>query len=775
MTESKDKDMIIEQKRAENVIKEIEGKIDQFEKASMKIGGDVGQIRKTFWQDVTVNLDEPDDVLETHTSIKQQAELLGERERSYGQLHKQLKTLTKLKSSPYFGRIDFKEAGQEGIEEIYIGIASFMDKEEQNFYIYDWRAPISSIYYDYSKGKASYDTPEGRIDGELLLKRQFIIRDGKITSLFDTGVTIGDALLLEVLGNNANTLMKSIVATIQTEQNKIIRNDSSKVLIVQGVAGSGKTSAALQRVAYLLYRHRKTLNSDNIMLFSPNPLFNSYVSTVLPELGEENMQQSTFQEYLVNRIGADWEVEDPFSQLEVLLTEDNQESHAMRLKSIQFKSSMEFKDIVDKKLEKLSTEGMMFKNITFQDKVLLSKEEMTRKFYELDASFTVANRLQLLKEWAQKEMKLHAKQERKQRWVEEEIQLLDKEEYLEAYKETQKKVDEFSYYDKEEQLLRKQIVNKRFKRIYMAIKNLRFINYAGIYQAVFQEECPGSLTEKDWQLMQLHIKQTLKKKQLWNEDATPFAYLKDKIEGKKSVISMKHVFIDEAQDYSPFQMEYIKELYPHSKLTLLGDINQAIYAHSNNELMETDATKEVERIVLTKSYRSTQEIVEFTKEIAKNGEMIEPFNRHGAKPCLKEVANQEMLLSEVLTALQQLKNKGHETIAVICKTKKESEKVYEWLKGKIAVRLIEKGTIVYEKGISVIPAYLAKGIEFDGVIIYNSSVYNNELEKELFYTACTRAMHELILFTEKNRLNTFLKTINQAAYQLMKENESIPL
>ncbi|MGP7819475.1 RNA polymerase recycling motor HelD [Niallia sp. 01092] len=760
MADLKEEEVFLEQKRVEKVIKEIDEKMEKDKKTSNMIVGDAEQIRKTFWQDVTVNVDEPDDLAETYISIKQQAELLGERERSYGQLHKQLKTLGKLKYSPYFGRIDFEETG-EGIEAIYIGIASFMDKEEQNFYIYDWRAPISSIYYDYLPGLASYNTPAGKIDGELLLKRQFIIRNGKIVRLFDTGVTIGDELLLEVLGNNANTLMKTIVATIQKEQNKIIRNDKSKILIVQGVAGSGKTSAALQRVAYLLYRHRQTLKSDHIMLFSPNPLFNSYVSTVLPELGEENMQQSTFQEYVVNRIGAGWKVEDPFSQLEVLLSEGKQKLQTMRLKSISYKSSIEFKNKLDKYVEKLSTEGMIFHAISFRNKVLFSKEELTRKFYELDPSISITNRLQLLKEWVQKEMKLHAKQERKQSWVEEEIQLLDKEEYLEAYKATQKKEDDFSYFHHEEQILRKLIVNKRFKKIYKDIKSLRFIDYAAMYQAVFSRE---SSTEKEWELIREKTIHTLKNKQLWNEDATPFAYFKDKIEGKKSITSIKHVFIDEAQDYSSFQMAYLKELYPYSKMTLLGDVNQAIYAHDNKMLMGDDGEEQVERIVLTKSYRSTQEIVEFTRGIAVNGELIEPFNRHGEKPIVKEIANVTSLPTDVMTQLQQLKNKGYETIAVICKTQKESNTLYKVIKKQMDVRLIEKGTIAYEKGISVIPAYLAKGIEFDGVIIYNSSVYHNELEKELFYTACTRAMHELILFTEKDRLNPFIKRIHNNTY-----------
>ncbi|PKG22386.1 RNA polymerase recycling motor HelD [Niallia nealsonii] len=775
MTENKSDEVLQEQKRINHVISEIGEKINKIKKNSQLISGDVGQLRKTFWEDVTVNFDEADDVLETFTSIKQQAELLGERERSYGQIHKQLNTLNKLKYSPYFGRIDFKENGEE-TEAIYIGIASFMDKEEQNFYIYDWRAPISSIYYDYSKGPAKYEIPEGAVEGELVLKRQFIIRNGKVISLFDTGVTIGDELLLEVLGNQASTMMKSIVATIQKEQNKIIRNDSKKILVVQGVAGSGKTSAALQRVAYLLYRHRKTLTADNIMLFSPNPLFNSYVSTVLPELGEENMQQSTFLEYLVNRVGKGLEVEDPFSQLEILLDAEQQEKASFRLKSIEYKSSLAFKEKIEEEIHRFSTNGIIFKTIAFGGKVFFSKEELARKFYEFDATSSIPNRMELLKEWIQKEMKKHAKQERKQVWVDEEMDLLDKEDYLKAYKLTQKKsnkkIGEFAQYEEEEKILRRFIVNRRFKGIYKFIKNLEFINYIAMYKGIFMEERPKELPIDAWETICVKTMEHLKHKKIWNEDATPFAYFKDRLEGKKSNTGIKQVFIDEAQDYSPFQMAYIKELYPYSRMTLLGDVNQAIYAHANNELKEEDH-KEIERIVLTKSYRSTQEIVEFTKEIAANGDIIEPFNRHGEKPVIVEVEDLNLLPGVALNRICTLKKKKYQTIALICKTKKESEQVYQYLKKHIEVRLIEKGTISYEKGISVIPAYLAKGIEFDAVILYNSSIYNTELERELFYTACTRAMHELILLTKKNQLNMFIKGINPQTYMLQIEEVKI--
>src|SRR5690625_1997944 len=267
------KECYTEEQRIEGVIKEIKLKENELLAKSSGLKESVIDLRKNFWEDVTVNIEDPDDAIETEASIKQQAELLLERERTHGHISEELKTLDRLKESPYFARIDFKEDTGSLNEKVYIGIASFMDQEEENFLIYDWRAPISSLYYDHSPGKAAYQTAEDTITGDMTLKRQFIINQGELKGMFDTGVTIGDSLLQQALGNNASTTMKSIVATIQKEQNKIIRNEQSRQLIVQGVAGSGKTSAVMQRIAYLMYRYRGELDPSQMMMFSPNPLF----------------------------------------------------------------------------------------------------------------------------------------------------------------------------------------------------------------------------------------------------------------------------------------------------------------------------------------------------------------------------------------------------------------------------------------------------------------------------------------------------------------------
>lgn len=751
MSDVKNLDWIQEQQMVDSLIDVVNKKVANLEKKSNKVTSDVLEIKTTFWNDVTINLDEPDDIIETHYSIRQQAQLLSERERTYGQIEKQIRTFTRLKNSPYFGRIDFLEEGEGNIEKIYIGIGSLMDEKDEEFLIYDWRAPIASMYYDYSPGNAQYHTPSGTFKGEIKLKRQFIIRNSILQAMFDTGVTIGDEMLQEVLGNQADTQMKSIVATIQKEQNRIIRNEKAKLLIVQGVAGSGKTSAALQRVAYLLYRYRGMIRSENIMLFSPNTLFNSYVATVLPELGEENMQQTTFQEYLTSRIDRDLFLEDAYNQMEYLLTNEEQQEYKTRVKSIRYKASIDFKNKIDEYVDSLQKEGMIFHDISFRKKSLITKKEIHDYFYNIDPSIALANKVELVRDWLLKQLKRFMKMEQTAQWVEEEIQFLDKEDYLDAFKKLQEKErfseSSFDDFDREQEFLAEMVVKKRFKGLFNYVKKLKFVDMIEIYKQLFAID---NKIEANWSEISAYSVKLLKERFMSYEDATPYVYLQDLILGRKSDTAIRHVFIDEAQDYSPFQFAFINRLFPFSKVTLLGDINQAIYSgvtNSQTVLSESESEGETETIVLTKTYRSTKPIVEFTRGLIENGDKIEPFNRQGQKPSLKVVKDQWELEANVINKVKELQQNGHHTIAIICKTAKESKLAFDLLRNEIQVRLIEKGTLQYEEGILIIPAYLAKGIEFDSVIIYDSAQYARDEERKLFYTACTRAMHELHLFS----------------------------
>ena len=758
-----------EQARINEVLEIIDNNIENIKNNSSGIKKDIVEIRKTFWNDVTVNFDEPDDLGETFTSIKQQAEMLSERERTHFKMDQRLKSLSKLKYSPYFGRFDFQEEGEGSPDRIYIGTASLMDEAEENFLIYDWRAPISSIYYDYGTGPANFQTLDGTIEGEILLKRQFIIRGGKLKGMFDTGVTIGDEVLQQVLSDNANNQMKSIVATIQKEQNLIIRNERSKLLFVQGVAGSGKTSAALQRIAYLLYRFRGSIESDNIMLFSPNPMFSHYVATVLPELGEDNMEQMTFQAYLEERFKDKYELEDTFAQMEYVLTAPKDQEYKIRMEGIRFKGSNEFLELIHSYVRYLSNDGLIFKNIRFRGEIIISADEIKSFFYSLDSSISIPNRISLTMDWLLKGLSKKGRKERKKDWVAEEIQFLDHEEYQKIYKRLQKKQlfteNTFNDFDREQQELAKFIVSNRFKPIRQSIKRLQFINIEAIFCQLFEISettltIDSNLLPENWTYICAQTITNTKKKALFFEDATAFLYLQDQIEGRKPNTLIRHLFIDEAQDYTPFQYAFLKQLFPMCQMTILGDYNQAIFSETMNSPSifsdQLHGEDKIETITLTKSYRSTQQIVEFTKWLIEGGDVIEPINRLGNKPVVKQVENFEMLFSNIENCIQHLRESGQQTIAVICKTEQESKEVYKQLSKKLEVKRIDKETYSFERGVLIVPVYLAKGIEFDAVIIPNCSeeYYGSQNEQKLLYTACTRAMHELYILSvgEKSQL-----------------------
>lgn len=761
---------LLEQQRVDDVVTEIEKKQLQLRKNTGNLKEGIIKLRKNFWEDVTINVDEPDDIIETQASIKQQAELLSEKERSHGHQYDQLKTLDRLHDTPYFGRIDFHEDNGQEAAPIYIGMASLMDENDEAFLVYDWRAPIASMYYDYTLGQAKYITMDGIIEGNISLKRQFIIKSGKIDGLFDTGLTIGDHLLQKMLGNHSSTKMKSIVATIQKEQNRIIRNIKSKFLIVQGVAGSGKTSAVLQRIAYLLYANRETLQADNMLLFSPNPLFNSYVATVLPELGEENMRQTTYMDYAEERLGELFLLEDPFDQMESILTHEDGKELVIRMEAIQYKSSLAFKELIDKHIADLAYQGLLFNDITFQDRTIISAEKIKERFYNLSPSLSIPNRLENVSEWLLEMVAEQERYEQYQDWVTEEIELLDKEDYLDAYHEVQRlhhdEDETFDDMDQEWEILSENVVQEHFQPIKDAISNLEFADIKSNYDQLFKEHKHLQDLPKNWGAI---CKMTLRRfdsGELAWEDVTAYLYFLDQLRGIKSYTNIRHVFIDEAQDYSPFQFAYLKGLFPHCHMTVLGDVNQAIYAHSlgSPSVLEDPGKETQEKITLMRSYRSTQPIVTFTKQLIEGGEKIEPFNRDGNKPTLTMVEDGD-LSKMVLDRIHILKEAGHQTIAIICKTMAESEIAHNHLKSEVHVQLMDQETYSFNKGSLILPTYLAKGIEFDAVIIYNASAYNKESERKLFYTACTRAMHELHMFTDQEN-SVFIDDASPETYVL---------
>ncbi|MGE6375956.1 RNA polymerase recycling motor HelD [Peribacillus muralis] len=768
-----------EQERLNEVLETITKQIGKIEGETSQRRQEVVSIRKHFWDDLKVNVDTFDDYLETIIGLRQQAQALSVSEGEHRYASKRLSALRRMQEAPYFGRVDIKEEGSSLTEPIYIGTSTLTDSTGENFIIYDWRAPISSVYYDYPPGPIEYSTPGGAIRGMMKNKWQYLIKGGAVESMFDTSLTIGDEILQQVLGKGTDKHMHSIVSTIQREQNRIIRNDRGRLLIVQGAAGSGKTSAALQRIAYLLYKNREKLKADQVILFSPNSMFNNYVSNVLPELGEENMQQVTFQEYLDHRLADSFQVEDPYEQLEFLLTERDDPSYSTRTASINFKASLRFFEIINTYRQSLALAGMIFKGVKFRGETLVSAKQISERFYNTNTTLRFHNRIEKVEEWLCELLDETEKRELKKPWVEEEIEYLSKEDYQKVYNKLQKKrgltEDSFDDYDKENEMLARMIVRKKLKTLRKRIKALQFINIKGIYKQLFDEKIRnerwnGGNIPAEREICSVTQKM-LDEGKLYYEDATPFLLLKELIQGFQTNNSIKYVLIDEAQDYSPFQFEFLKRLFPSARMTVLGDFNQAIFAHASERVDFETLTSlygigETESITLDQSYRSTKQIIEFTRELIPEGHRIKAIDREGEKPLLTQVPSRDELHRQILSKVKEWQSRKYNTIAIICKSAAESAAAYKALSASGEMKLVQTGTNEYEQGIIIIPAYLAKGIEFDAVIIYDASneTYGDESLRRLFYTACTRAMHNLQIYTV-GELSPFLQ--NAAADSLL--------
>ncbi|MCA1926178.1 MAG: AAA family ATPase [Thiobacillus sp.] len=602
-------------------------------------------------------------------------------------LKAQQNKLLKLLRSPYFGRFDFRREGEARDLPVYVGVHHFRDEAARETRVYDWRAPIASMFYDFETGPARYQAPAGEVAGRVTLKRQMRIRDGELEFVLESGVNIVDDVLQDELARASNDEgMKNIVATIQRDQNAIIRNDDAHTLIIQGVAGSGKTSIALHRIAYLLYRFKDTLSSDDILILSPNRVFADYIGNVLPELGEEQVAEIGMEALAGELLDHQYRFQSFFEQTAVLLEKDDE---AMRSR-IAAKAAPEFLRQIDAYVEHLEARSIE------------AVEWRTGRKIVPDWFFAES--------W--KKHRGAALTERIARVV----------------SATETQIGHHYHYDlrtDERQSLREAI------RGMVRTQTLRQA-YQGLFEWLGKPEwfkpAGGKL---EW------------------ADVFPLIHLKLRLEGVRNPYArVKHLLIDEMQDYTPVQYAVLGRLFSCRK-TVLGDAAQSVnpFTRSTAEQI-ADSLQSAMCVKLTKSYRSSWEIMQFALAIAPNPE-LQAMKRHGEAPRVVRCKRPAQMIEHLRDEIAAHTHSAHHSLAIIAKTQKQAARLHRSLaQGGVEARLLDADSAGFSTGVIVCTAHLAKGLEFDRVIVADVSAgnYRTEMDRNLLYVACTRAMHRLTVY-----------------------------
>ncbi|GBG95860.1 ATP-dependent DNA helicase [Ligilactobacillus salitolerans] len=744
----------LEQQRVDQVIVEIKQQLKQAKKEYEKAHAETSSVEKNYLQNAKVNTTEVDDRMETNAEIQQQKQLVAKNIQTEQILKEQLETLKDLKKSPYFGRIDIQDPDETSPESLYIGTASLSD-EHQNFLVYDWRAPISSVYYNGTLGQVEYETPAGRQETELLKKRQFKITDGQIQNMFDTSETVGDELLQSVLDEHSDEYMKNIVATIQKDQNDIIRDTNSDLLLVQGVAGSGKTSAILQRIAFLLYHSRASLNADQIVLFSPNLLFSRYISDVLPSLGEKNMRQVTLHEFFSRRLQG-LKVESLFNHYEKQwqLTEAEKELN-------EEKKTAEFMAAIKDYADHLTASDLCFTDISLHGKILFSQAEIRQLYADQPVQMTPGHKFAAVKNQLIKKLNKLVKRKARSTQIQDQLEDMSSEQYLTLLGDKTK--ESFHSYDEERDYLGHQLASQQYEVIYDALYNDFFFDSYEQYGKFLQNKLPESAAGYSLAL-EYH--------QIALADCAPLLYLRDLVTAGGKNHRIAHLFIDEMQDYTLAQLIYLKHVFGAAQLTLLGDSEQALYASAQRpqalleNIAQTLDARKANLKLLNRSYRSTKQITDFMKAMLPEGENIQAFNRPGNRPLVCQVSTDQAALKALTKHLNASAAK-YSTVALITKTMAESRQLYDQLRRDLPVNLLTEQDRSLPQGIAILPIYLAKGLEFDSVIVNNVSQaeYSSSEERGILYTICSRAMHELTLISQGG-VTPLIKQIDPELYTL---------
>lgn len=665
---------------------------------------------------------------------------------------KKLENIKKIKNVPYFTRMDFKEENRD-LEKLYIGKISILDNKTAEPIIVDWRAPISNLYYEGKIGSAEYECLGKKIKGDILLKRQYIIEKKQLKKYIDINVTGNDELLQNALEEKADDRLKNIVATIQDEQNKIIRAKINSPLIVQGVAGSGKTTIALHRIAYLIYNYEKEFKPEEFMIIAPTKFFLNYISNILPDLGVNNVKQCTFEDFAYDVIGKKLKISDSNEKLVIIVNKEfddiNKGKIDIMIKEAKYKSSIKFKKIVDDYLLQIENNYIPKNDFYFKDYEIMSYNNINKLFKETYKMYNYNDRIKEI------EKNLISELKKKSLLIIDDIRKKRSKELQNLTGENRIKV-----FDKYEKIIK--LLEKDYKKI---VK--QYLNQISKKDCIqyYKEFIDGYLQNSDEVMIYLkkNTSNNLQKNEISFEDLAPIMYIQYKIFGIKEKCKIKHVVVDEAQDYGEFQFDILKQILNSNSMTILGDIAQGVHYYRGIENWKKFIDVEFKNVktvytTLNKTYRTTKEIMEvannvinklpeFEKEYIVLGEPV--IDRKNSVN-IKKNKNIDELISSINNRINEYLQNDYKSIAIIGKDMNECEEIEKKLrKTRKDIKLIKGKDSEYNSGISVIPSYLAKGLEFDCVIISNANEEKytySSLDIKLLYVTITRAMSKLDIF-----------------------------
>ena len=641
--------------------------------------------------------------------------------------NKKVTSYKKMLNNAYFARIDFDDG--EEVLPVYIGIASLQKGDD--FYVYDWRAPISSMFYNSEVGEASYTISSGeKITGNITLKRQYKISNGELVEVFDTDMQVIDSILKKMLSENASNKMKNIVNTIQKEQNEIIRKNNVDILVVQGPAGSGKTSIAMHKIAYLLYSERDKINNSNVMILSPNEIFNNYISDVLPDIGEDNVVQATFSEFAKAYI-SEFEISSKIEDIYEIVYGDKSETNSKKYRELEFKHSKMYINILLDFIDKNKISLFGFEPIEINEQVIMTLDEMEKIAGSVKPS---GESLYARGKKIIERIFMAASLKTQKHLTLEKI----KGQFLENLTKIKTKIASLyeSLYSEKQEFI--SFVTEEFKK--------------------YEKE--HRLKKYDLEFIFDETKTAIDENRLEYQDVVPFMFLKSKIIGISANKNIKYVLIDEAQDYSITQYKIISMLFKNANISLLGDINQCISPFNSiqnyDKIISVLKTHKQGAIAdykeLSKTYRSTYEINDFAKKVFSKKANYSQVDRHGESVGVFE--QDTFNANEIVDRALELKN-SYNTVAIICKNISETllyKEIIQKQENPNLFRMVTKNDNIFVSDkIMIIPSYLSKGLEFDAVIVSNASSDNySEEEKNLMYVVLTRALHKLDIFYTGN-------------------------